>query len=129
MLDDEVTMLVPLTYSYVPAAMAMLDELASGPIKLGLLSNLNLDYRPTLEAELDLAMFDAVIDSAVEGTRKPEPRIYELVEQRLDVEGEAIVYLDDFDANLRPANERGWRTMHVTDPERSIAELRSLLAR
>jgi len=112
-----------MTYSYVDSAVTKIAELAAGPLKLGLLTNLNRDFRPTLEAELDLSQFDAVIDSAVEGTRKPEPRIYEIVEERLGTTGESIIYLDDFAANLVPASERGWNTILVTDPDEAIAEL------
>ena len=117
-----------MTYSYVDSALAKIAELAADPIPLGLLTNLNLDFRPTLEAEMDLSQFDAVIDSAVEGTRKPEPRIYELVEERLGVPGDQIIYLDDFDHNLGPAQARGWTTIHVTDPDTAIDELTSLLS-
>lgn len=116
-----------MTYSYVDSAIAKVAELAAGPHKLALLTNLNLDFRPTLEAEFDLSQFDAVIDSAVEGTRKPEPRIYELVEERLGVAGEQIIYLDDFDHNLGPAQARGWTTIHVTNPDRAIEELSARL--
>jgi len=117
-----------MSYSYVDATMAKIDELAAGPLKVGLLTNLNRDFRPTLEAEMDLDKFDAVVDSAVEGTRKPEPRIYEIVEERLGVHGGAIVYLDDFAHNLGTAQGRGWRTIHVTDPIAAIAELTELLS-
>lgn len=128
LIGDEIASLMDgMTYSYVDATMAKLTELAASPLKLGLLTNLNRDFRPTLEAELDLGLFDAVIDSAVEGTRKPEPRIYEIVEERLGVPGEAIVYLDDFADNLVPAQGRGWTTIHVTDPTEAIAELELLL--
>lgn len=126
---DEIEQLMSgMTYSYVDSAVAKIAELSAGPLALGLLTNLNLDFRPTLEAELDLSQFDAVIDSAVEGTRKPEPRIYELVEERLGVDGSQIVYLDDFDHNLGPAEARGWTTIHVTDPDTAMSELTALLA-
>lgn len=126
---DEIDALMDgMTYSYVPETMAKIAELAAGPIKLGLLTNLNRDFRPTLEAELDLSQFDAVIDSAVEGTRKPEDRIYEIVEERLSVGGSEIVYLDDFDHNLGPAHKRGWKTIHVIDPADGIDSLNQLLS-
>lgn len=126
---DEIDQLMDgMTYSYVDSSLVKIAELAAGPIVLGLLTNLNLDFRPTLEAELDLSQFDAVVDSAVEGTRKPEPKIYSLVEERLGVDGSQIVYLDDFDHNLGPAEARGWTTIHVTDPDAAIDELTALLA-
>ena len=126
---DEVAVLMDgMTYDYVAASLDMIAKVAASDLKLGLLTNLNLDFRPTLEAEMDLSVFDAVIDSAVEGTRKPEPRIYEIVEERLGVAGESIVYLDDFDHNLGPAQARGWTTIHVEDPDSAIPELAALLS-
>lgn len=125
---DEIHLLMDgMSYAYVDSTRSMLAELAEGPLSLGLLTNMNRDFRPRLEAELDLSQFDAVIDSAVEGCRKPEPRVYEIVEERLGVAGESILFLDDFDHNLHPARTRGWSTLHVIDPDEAMAELRARL--
>ena len=129
LVGDEISVLMDgMTYDYVAASLDMIAKVAASDLKLGLLTNLNRDFRPTLEAEMDLSVFDAVIDSAVEGTRKPEPRIYEIVEERLGVSGDSIVYLDDFDHNLGPAQARGWTTIHVQDPDSGIADLAALLS-
>ena len=125
---DEIDVLMDaVTYSYVEPVLDKLRQLATSRYRLGLLTNVNHDFRPTLEAELDLSLFDAVIDSAQEGIRKPEPAIYELTEQRLGCTGDAIVYLDDFDHNLGPAQARGWTTIHVTDPVAALGELDRLI--
>jgi putative hydrolase of the HAD superfamily len=71
--------------------------------------------------------FDVVVESAVEGLRKPDPRIYLLVCDRLDVPPAAAVFLDDLGANLKPARELGMTTIKVDDPDAALAELESVL--
>jgi putative hydrolase of the HAD superfamily len=71
--------------------------------------------------------FDVVVESAVEGLRKPDPRIYLLVCERLAVEPAATVFLDDLGANLKPARELGMTTIKVAEPDAALAELESVL--
>jgi putative hydrolase of the HAD superfamily len=71
--------------------------------------------------------FDVVVESAVEGLRKPDPRIYQLVCERLDVAPGASVFLDDLGANLKPARELGMTTIKVADPDAALTELEAVL--
>ena len=71
--------------------------------------------------------FDVMVESAVEGLRKPDPRIYALVCERLDVSPPAAVFLDDLGANLKPARELGMRTIKVAEPEVALTELEAVL--
>jgi putative hydrolase of the HAD superfamily len=71
--------------------------------------------------------FDVMVESAVEGLRKPDPRIYALVCERLDVSPPATVFLDDLGANLKPARELGMTTIKVAEPEAALAELEAVL--
>jgi epoxide hydrolase-like predicted phosphatase len=71
--------------------------------------------------------FDLVVESAVEGLRKPDPRIYALVCERLDVPPAATVFLDDLGANLKPARELGMTTIKVDEPHAALAKLESVL--
>jgi putative hydrolase of the HAD superfamily len=71
--------------------------------------------------------FDVVVESAVEGLRKPDPRIYALVCERLDVSPPATVFLDDLGANLKPARELGMTTIKVAEPEAALVELEDVL--
>ena len=65
--------------------------------------------------------FDVVIESAVVGLRKPDPRIYELVLSELDVEASTSVFLDDLGINLKPARALGMATIKVVDPDAALA--------
>ena len=69
----------------------------------------------------DALAFDVVVESSVEGLRKPDPRIYELVLDRLGVRAEESVFLDDLGINLKPARAMGMTTIKVTDPDAALA--------
>jgi len=71
--------------------------------------------------------FDVVVESAVEGLRKPDPRIYALVCERLAVTPAATVFLDDLGANLKPARALGMTTIKVAEPDAALAELKDVL--
>jgi putative hydrolase of the HAD superfamily len=75
----------------------------------------------------DTLEFDVVVESSVEGLRKPDPRIYRLALDRLDVEPAATVFLDDLGINLKPARELGITTIKVADPAVALAELAVVL--
>jgi putative hydrolase of the HAD superfamily len=75
----------------------------------------------------DALEFDVVVESSVEGLRKPDPRIYALTLDRLDVSAAAAVFLDDLGINLKPARELGITTIKVADPAVALAELAVVL--
>jgi putative hydrolase of the HAD superfamily len=70
-----------------------------------------------------MALFDHVIESAKIGLRKPNPRIYQMMTDALDVDPEHCVYLDDLGVNLRPARAMGMTTIKVLGAAQAIADL------
>jgi putative hydrolase of the HAD superfamily len=74
-----------------------------------------------------LEVFDVIVESAREGLRKPDPRIYELTCARLGVEPRQAVFLDDLGVNLKSARALGMATIKVTEPAVALAELGALL--
>jgi epoxide hydrolase-like predicted phosphatase len=72
-------------------------------------------------------LFDGVVISAEEGTRKPSRRMYELGAERAGVAPAQAVYVDDLPFNLTPAEEMGMATVHHTSAEQTIPELERLL--
>tara|TARA_B100000029_G_scaffold335591_1_gene327709 strand:- start:130 stop:771 length:642 start_codon:yes stop_codon:yes gene_type:complete len=70
-----------------------------------------------------MGLFDLVVESSVEGIRKPDPEIYQLTCARLDVRPENAVFLDDLGVNLKPARALGMRTIKVIDEADAIASL------
>jgi len=72
-------------------------------------------------------LFDVIVESSVVGLRKPDPRIYELVCEQLDVAAAEAVFLDDLGVNLKPARAMGMTTIRVADAETAVAELAAVL--
>lgn len=72
---------------------------------------------------------DVVVDGSVEGHLKPDPRLYELLAERLGVSYAEMVFLDDQRTNIRGAEALGIASVwfDVTDPDTSYAEVRQLL--
>ncbi|MCU0670667.1 MAG: HAD family phosphatase [Myxococcota bacterium] len=72
-------------------------------------------------------VFDAVIESAVVGLRKPDPRIYQIALERLDVPPAQVVFLDDIGRNLKPARALGMTTIKVDGEAQALADLERVL--
>jgi putative hydrolase of the HAD superfamily len=70
-----------------------------------------------------MALFDLVVESSVEGIRKPNPEIYKLTCERLEVPTQHAVFLDDLGINLKPAKALGMRTIKVLDEQQAIDDL------
>jgi len=73
--------------------------------------------------EAVMEMFQVVIQSSVVGVRKPNPKIYEMACEALNVAPEDAVYLDDLGINLKPARAMGMQTIKVIDPDVALDEL------
>ncbi|MBR1216655.1 HAD-IA family hydrolase [Bradyrhizobium sp. U87765 SZCCT0131] len=70
-----------------------------------------------------MVLFDHVIESAKIGLRKPDPRIYRMMIEALNVDPARCVYLDDLGVNLKPAREMGMTTIKVVNAAQALAEL------
>lgn len=75
------------------------------------------------EAATVLKLFDHVIESSKLGIRKPNPRIYEIMCEALDVKPENCVYLDDLGINLKPARAMGMTTIKVLSEKQLLEDL------
>jgi len=87
------------------------------------------EHQPTGPATLAevLGLFDVVVESSQVGIRKPDPAIYRLVCEKLDVEPEEAVFLDDLGVNLKPARAMGMTTIKVVDPDDALGELEGVV--
>ena len=111
---------------------AMVEALSkcSSEFKTAMLTN---NITPMGEQDLDeevekvVEMFDLLIESSIEGCRKPEEKFYEIACERLNVKPENCVFLDDLGINLKPARDMGMSTIKVVDPEDAIRELYEIL--
>lgn len=127
LVGDEIEVLLVPTYQIVTQMTSRVAELQREGIATALLTNTFAEFRPTLEHNIDLSTFDQVIESYVVGARKPELAIYLATAEALGAEHRDIIYLDDFEQNLVPARQLGWRTIHVVGHVQALAELDALL--
>lgn len=119
-------LLAPGGYSRLEVVAQRVQALRRHGVATALLTNTFAEFRPTMAKDVSFDWFDAVVESFAVGARKPELAIYEATAQMLGVEHHEIVYLDDFDQNLQPAQMLGWTTIHVTDPLSAVRELDEL---
>jgi 2-haloacid dehalogenase len=71
-----------------------------------------------------LKEFDQRYISGYLGEVKPEPRIYEILEQQSGFAPETLLFADDRQENLDAAAARGWQTHLFDGPEGWVARLK-----
>lgn len=70
-----------------------------------------------------MELFDVVIESSKIGVRKPDPAIYRLMCEALDVTPESCLYLDDLGINCKGAAIVGMTAIKVTSEAQALADL------
>ena len=70
-----------------------------------------------------MARFEMVIESSVEGLRKPDPAIYQLACDKLGLRADDCMFFDDLGINLKPARAMGMGTVKVLSAAQAIADL------
>ena len=103
-----------------------------GNYKLGCITNnvqtdKNDKKNHSKEVSKVMSLFDNVIESSLVGIRKPDPRIYYMSCEALDVLPESCIYLDDLGINLKPARAIGMTTIKVTDPNIAVSQVKNFL--
>ena len=73
-----------------------------------------------------LGHFEGIIVSGEEKTRKPFPRIYQILFDRYNVDPASSVFIDDSLPNVQGAIDLGMKGIHFKHPEQLTTELRSL---
>jgi putative hydrolase of the HAD superfamily len=112
-----------------PEMTRAIELIRAGGLRTGALTNNWADERTRSSPSglRETGFFDVIVESAVEGLRKPDPRIYTLALARLNVLASETVFLDDLGMNLKPARDMGIRTIKVVDPDVAITELETIL--
>ncbi|HTO57273.1 MAG TPA: HAD family hydrolase [Pseudomonadales bacterium] len=83
--------------------------------RLGVVSNFYGNVEGILAGAGFRPLLGAVIDSTVVGVSKPDPRIFAMAIERLDVPAAATLYVgDSLDQDIAPARAAGLRTAWVT---------------
>jgi putative hydrolase of the HAD superfamily len=108
--------------------LAFLADLRARGYRLAMLTNNVREWEPRWRAMLPVdELFDAIVDSAFVGVRKPDPAIYRLTCERLGVEPERCLFVDDVERNCAAAAELGMAAVWFRDTEQAIAEMQAAL--
>jgi epoxide hydrolase-like predicted phosphatase len=98
-------------------------------LRLAILTNNVREWHDLWRAAFDIdALFELVVDSGFEGTRKPEPRIYELTLERLGLAAGDCAFVDDVEVNVDAARDLGLHGIQFRDTDQAIADLDALFA-
>ena len=121
------TMPVGVHWCVVHAARDLRDQ----GVILGLLTNNVAEWGENWRSTFPVdELFDAVVDSSAVRLRKPDRRIYLLTCERLGVDPEATVFVDDNVANCASARTLGMEAvLFGEDPFAAVGELHGILER
>jgi len=78
--------------------------------KVGILSNLMLLDKERINAQVNLSKMDYVWLSFEMEAKKPEKKIYEMVQQECKIEPQNILFIEDTEENIKTAQSMGWNT-------------------
>jgi FMN phosphatase YigB (HAD superfamily) len=96
--------------------------------KLGLLSNAGANWLDQLFTPDQVGLFDAVALSYQTGFVKPDPRAYQTIADRLGVEPDECIFIDDQERYCTAAREQGMQAIVYRSLEQLQAELSPLLS-
>ncbi len=112
-------------------AVAKVRELNEAGIRQAIITNNAKEFGDMWRQLIPVdELFEAVIDSSAVGMRKPDPRIYQLALERMDISRpELSAFLDDFEPNVTAARDLGMHGVLVGDDiVPALAELDQILA-
>ena len=84
---------------------------------IGLFSNLTIFDKERLARQVELDKYDYVFLSFELGLRKPDIEIYKIVEDKVNIPKEDILFIDDRLDNIETAKKLGWNTFQTTGLE------------
>lgn len=96
-------------------------------IKTAILSNMNRPAMLVFSRRHEFAVFDPVVISANVGSRKPNPEIYQLILEKLQLPANECVFIDNRPDNVAGADKLGMQTIHAKNTKQVIEELETLL--
>ena len=113
-----------MAYALIPLTARVIRHLRAEGVPVFALSNFGhdtFDYAASIYPEL--LDFDRHFISGRLKTIKPEPRIYEILEEESGLGGDDLIFFDDLTTNIEAAQARGWQGRVFTTPERMVADL------
>ncbi len=103
-------------------------ELRDRGYKLAICTNNVREWEARWRAMLPVdEIFDAVVDSAFVGCRKPDPRIYQITLEQLGAAPERTLFIDDIDVNCEGARQLGMQAVRFRSTDQAIADIEAAL--
>lgn len=111
----------------IAGTVEILAELRRAGYTVAALSNWSAETFPVARRRFDfLNWFDMAVISGEVKMIKPDPRIFELLLERLGRRAGECVYIDDVEANVEAARRLGFRAVHFQSSEQLRDELQRL---
>ena len=95
--------------------------------KIGIISNAWGDLHKMLDRWGITDAFDIVVGSGDEGILKPDPQIYIIALDRLNVKPNEAIFVDDFIENIEGARKLGINAIHFQNRDQTLSEITNLL--
>ena len=96
--------------------------------KIGLISNAFSDLRHIITNVWNIEdAFDDMTISSETGIMKPDPRIFKMALERLDVHPQESIFIDDFPHNVGGARNINMHAIHFQTRDQTLSELEYLL--
>ncbi len=95
--------------------------------KVGLISNAWSGLRDYIVREKFDDAFHHMIISAEVGVAKPEPRIYHIALEQLQVKPKEAVFVDDFHENIEACEKVGMKGIHFRDSRSTLQQLKKMI--
>jgi putative hydrolase of the HAD superfamily len=120
-----------------PEMVAAIDTLKANGFAIGCITNnvpsgkgagMAMTEEKAAQVADIMARFEHVIESSKVGVRKPDPRIYQMMCEALNVAPQECIYLDDLGVNCKPAAALGMAAIKVTSGPQAITALGELLS-
>jgi putative hydrolase of the HAD superfamily len=109
-----------------PPMIELMRELKGRGLRMALLTNNVREWEPLWRSMVPIdELFEVVVDSAFVGCRKPDPQIYEIVLERIGLEADQCLFVDDVEGNCEAARELGMAAVHFRANEQAIEEIRT----
>ena len=108
----------------IDGTVRVVEELHGEGVRLLALTNWSAELFPhARERFAFLRLFEAVVVSGEERLAKPDPRIYDLLLTRHDLDPAGTVFVDDRETNVEAARAAGMTGLVFTDPDRLRRDL------
>ena len=105
-----------------------IEQTIAPRFSVGILSNASSDVVTHLFTSAQQALFSVIILSHHVGLAKPDPRMYELVTEKLGISPEECLYVDDQERHITGAREVGMQTLLFQDFDDFRSKFETLLS-